>query len=261
MSRSFLTNLKIPWADFQRLSVIVLILMNMVPIWGILLWDWKVFPILFLFWAENLIIGVYNVLKLLFWSPHNTNHWKTKARIIPFFCLHYGLFALVHGFLILIIFGGLFVTDNPFIDFSDIVDTLKNQESVWAMLISTAGKIVIALTNYITSSVFNIWINLQVSWGVIALVVSHGASLFTNYFGKGEYKRGNLNQLMMQPYDRVIILHIVIMIGGFLVMLMGAQVIGLILLVALKTYADLKAHLRQHSYLAVENTNVAGLSA
>jgi hypothetical protein len=256
--RSFLTNLKIPWAEFKRISVIILVLMNLVPIVGIIFWDWKVFPILFLFWTENVIIGVSNIFKLLFWSPRNSSYWKTKARIIPFFCLHYGLFALVHGFLIVVIFGGLFVDGNPLADFSDMGATLENQGSVWNILLSIVNKLAAALVNYIASSVSDIWVNLNVGWGVAALVVSHGVSLILNYFGKGEYTRGDLNQLMVQPYTRVVILHIVILFGGFLVMLTGAQVIGLILLVALKTYVDLKAHLKQHSFPSTENTSTIG---
>jgi hypothetical protein len=233
--------------------------MNLIPIVGILFWNWKVFPIIFLFWTENLIIGAFNIIKLLLWSPRSTQYWKTKARIVPFFCLHYGLFALVHGILILIIFGGLFANGDPLVGFPDIGETLKNQGSIWNIAVSLFNKITLSLANYISTSVSDIWINLNVGWGVAGLAVSHGVSLIINYIGKGEYTRGDLNQLMVQPYTRVIILHIVIMMGGFLVMLTGAQAIGLILLVALKIYIDLIGHLKQHSFLNSEDPSIAGL--
>jgi len=68
----------------------------------------------------------------------------------------------------------------------------------------------------------------------LALAVSHTISFFVNYIGKGEYRQTSLQRLMVQPYTRVIILHITVLIGGFLVMLLGSPVVGLILLIALK---------------------------
>jgi len=51
---------------------------------------------------------------------------------------------------------------------------------------------------------------------------------------------------MFQPYGRVVIMHLTIMAGGFLGMTLGAPVLGLIVLVMLKTVIDILAHLRQH---------------
>jgi hypothetical protein len=54
---------------------------------------------------------------------------------------------------------------------------------------------------------------------------------------------------MGQPYARVVVLHLTIIGGGFLVMALGAPVLGLLLLVVLKIGVDLAAHLREHSIL------------
>jgi hypothetical protein len=79
-------------------------------------------------------------------------------------------------------------------------------------------------------------------------------SFFTNYIGKGEYKNTTLNQLMGQPYGRVVILHVTIIIGGFLVALFGSPVVGLIMLIALKTFIDIKTHLKQHTIFDTEQS-------
>ena len=55
--------------------------------------------------------------------------------------------------------------------------------------------------------------------------------------------------LMHQPYGRVIVLHIAILGGGFLVMALGSPVAGLALLVVLKIALDVRAHLKQHTQL------------
>jgi uncharacterized membrane protein AbrB (regulator of aidB expression) len=51
---------------------------------------------------------------------------------------------------------------------------------------------------------------------------------------------------MFRPYGRVMVLHVVILLGGFLVQLLGSPAPALALLVLLKTGLDLGAHLREH---------------
>jgi hypothetical protein len=69
----------------------------------------------------------------------------------------------------------------------------------------------------------------------------------------GEYKQSNLNNLMMQPYSRVVILHLTIIFGGFLMMFFGSPVVALILLVVLKTGLDMRTHLKEHEQYSVQN--------
>ena len=48
-----------------RLSLVALIVANLVPLFGVLLWDWDVFLLLLLFWAENVIIGIFGIARLI----------------------------------------------------------------------------------------------------------------------------------------------------------------------------------------------------
>ena len=50
---------------------------------------------------------------------------------------------------------------------------------------------------------------------------------------------------MFQPYGRIFVLHITIIIGGGLMMLLGSPMIGLLILVLLKIGLDLAGHLRE----------------
>ena len=217
----FLARLKINPADFKKISVIAIILTNLMPIYGVLFMGWQVFPILLLFWIENLIIGVSNVFKMLLASPGNFGQWFAKIVMIPFFCVHYGMFTLVHGFFILVFFGGFSKTGTPFPSGNDI----------WGLVA-----------------------NLQLGWAVLGLIISHTISFITNYIGNGEYKTSTLSELMAQPYGRVVILHLTILLGGFMVMALGSPMIGLILLITLKTFVDIKAHLKQHKTVSAENS-------
>ncbi|HEX5218205.1 MAG TPA: DUF6498-containing protein, partial [Verrucomicrobiae bacterium] len=77
----------------------------------------------------------------------------------------------------------------------------------------------------------------------------HGFSFAYNYIIGGEYRTTSLPALMVQPYGRVIVLHVAILGGGFLVMALGSPVAGLALLVLLKIALDVRAHLKQHGQL------------
>ena len=218
---SFLARLKINPADFKKISLIAIILTNLMPIYGVLFMGWQVFPILLLFWIENLIIGVSNVFKMILASPGNFGQWFAKIVMIPFFCVHYGMVTLVHGIFILVFFGGFIKTGSPF----------------------PSGNDILGLIAY-----------LQLGWAVLGLIISHTISFITNYIGNGEYKTSTLSDLMAQPYGRVVILHLTILLGGFMVMALGSPMIGLILLITLKTFVDIKAHLKQHKTVSAENS-------
>jgi hypothetical protein len=206
-------SLELKLADLKRPSVLFLLAANILPFVGVLAWGWEVFPILVLFWMENVVVGVFNVLKMLAATSGNSRGRANKAAMIPFFCVHYGMFTAVHGVFIFAVFGGNFFSDAPGANSSSVFDTIRNS---------------------------------QLLWGTLALLVSHGASFIVNYLGKGEYKRTSLNELMMQPYGRVIVLHLTIIFGGFLLTIIGSPVAGLIVLIVIKLGIDLFAHLAQH---------------
>ena len=49
----------------QRPSAYALILANLMPVAGVVLFDWNVVTILILYWAESVVIGIVNVLRLI----------------------------------------------------------------------------------------------------------------------------------------------------------------------------------------------------
>ena len=56
----------------------------------------------------------------------------------------------------------------------------------------------------------------------------------------------SVEEQMFQPYQRIMILHVTIIFGGFLTMSMGSPVIALIFMGVLKTVVDVWAHLNEH---------------
>lgn len=229
------------FSKFQS-SAIALIAANALPLFGVLFFGWDTFTIVFLYWAENVVIGAINVLKMLACSPNanllvwgdvdpndklnrermersrgdavNLLRWGNQASklfFIPFFILHYGGFCFVHGLFIFAIFG----RESGFGPFGGVDN----------------------FTRVLTEQ--HLWLCLA------ALTASHLVSFFTNFIGRGEYLRTTVPQQMFRPYARIVILHIAILIGGIIAFTLGSNFFVLLLLVAGKTLLDLSLHLRE----------------
>ena len=195
------------------ISVIVLILTNLIPLMGVLFFEWSIASIIFLYWLENVVIGFYNVLKMITVRRQTSPgthvprimQYIAKAFTIGFFILHYGAFTAAHGL---------------------VVTRLLQAFSPYSFR--------------------------EVLVGFIALLVSHGVSFAQNFIGKEEYARVTLGTLMHQPYHRVLVMHISILLGVVVgVMLTPTPLLGvLVVLIILKTFLDLGAHIREHKNVA-----------
>ena len=233
--------------DWLRPPVVALVLANLVPLAGVFIFHWEVFPLLFLFWLENVAIGIINALKMLLASSGDlsnmTNNpelrqkllnappeqlkvltnpaaqWVFKLALIPFFCFHYGMFTAVHGVFIVVLFGGASHHVPGFLNVSMILQIIRENHLEWAF----AG-----------------------------LVTSHLISFGYNYLWRGEFRRTNVMVQMLQPYSRVVMLHLTILIGGFLMMLLQSPAVGLALLVCLKIIFDLRGHQAEREKFSTE---------
>ena len=188
-------------------SFVALILANAFPIFGVLFLGWTVFPLMLLYWLENVIVGGVNVLKMLLAQPGDPVRWAGKLFLIPFFIVHFGGFTYVHGMMLFALFG-----PKP-------IDPFGFPHALPAVIRAN-----------------------HLGWGVASLLASHGFSFLWNYLRNGEYQRASLQTLMGQPYSRVIVLHMTVLFGGWVVMLLGSPLGALIILIALKTAADLRGH-------------------
>ena len=206
-----------------KVSGLVLVLANLVPVYGVLALGWDVFPVMLLFWLENVVVGVLNVLRLLVARPQEGASWAAKVFIIPFFCLHYGIFTLVHGVFVFVLFsgGGVMGDAGPFAggDPEPFPTSEVVRESISALGLGIP---------------------------LVLLTVSHLFSFVWNFLLGGEYRRNSLQEIMFRPYGRIVVLHLAILIGGFLAMSLGSPVWALLLLIGLKIGLDVKGHLRTH---------------
>ena len=80
----------------RNVSLALLVAANLLPVLGVLYWDWDVFSIMFLFWCENVVIGLFGVAKTV----------KVGGLFLAaFFLVHYGGFMFGHLMVIMMLFA------------------------------------------------------------------------------------------------------------------------------------------------------------
>ena len=205
----------------SRLTPYLLIAANLLPLLGVLLGGWDVASIVVFFWAENLIIGAFNILKMLSYGT------AKSAFFALFFAVHYGGFTAGHG---------LFIAELFDIDMHNRLDleALLPGVGVFELLREAIAQF--------AASAPPLWF-----WGFIALIISHGGSMLLNYFGRNERALTTADELMSAPYKRLVILHVSIILGGLGVEALGSPLPLLVMLVVLKVALDLRAHLLEHN--------------
>jgi hypothetical protein len=197
-------------------AVVALIVANLIPLIGVLFFGWSVWNILIVYWLENGIVGVFNVLKMATAQGTGLPEGLTatnrpvaetrKSRLIPFFIIHYGLFWVVHG---------IFVLTLPFL--------FTGEPG------SASGVIPVAIL-----------------FAAVGLGISHLVSYVWNYQHGGEYRRTSAAQLMFAPYGRLMVLHMTIILGAVAIGTTGAQSAAVAILVAIKIAIDIGLHLTEH---------------
>ena len=202
-------------------AVIALIVANVIPLIGVLLLGWSVWNILVIYWLENGVVGVLNVLKMSIATGTATSpsprflingrpaSAMSNSALIPFFVMHYGIFWVVHGIFVL---------------------TLPTFMSLSA---GTGGPGMGLDLGYILLA-------------AIPLAISHGLSFWWNFLRGGEYRRVTPAGLLFAPYRRLMALHLTIVFGALAVSLTGAPVAAVAILVGIKTLLDLGLHLAEH---------------
>ncbi|MFV8816396.1 DUF6498-containing protein [Haliea sp. E17] len=213
------------YAGARRLaSLVALVLVNLIPLAGVLLFDWDVAALMILYWSENLVIGFYTLVKLVVKSP--IGGWFSGL----FFLIHYGGFCGVHGLFIVTM-----LLDEKFSAFPD------DPWPLWLVF----PQILFNVIGHVISLAPPEWL-----WSFAALFISHGVSFVANFLLADERDRLSKSQIMNAPYGRVIVLHLAVLFGGFAVLALGQPMFMLVILVLLKLGVDIAFHLREHGKTA-----------
>ena len=77
-------------SDLFTLSTLILILANLVPIFGALYFDWNLTSVLLIYWAESAVVGFYNFCKIIVIGG------RSSVFHGGFFVVHFGIFMTIH---------------------------------------------------------------------------------------------------------------------------------------------------------------------
>jgi hypothetical protein len=207
------------------LPVALAVGLNAITVLGVVVFGWPVGNVFILFWVENAVIGAWNAVRILTArgdgrgerAPTITINGRPTAgkpiTLALFFCVHYGLFCLVHA-----VFTGF------------VAYTL----GVEASFVFLGLPIVLIVIRY-TVEVYSVW------------------------FGAGQRDVVSPAKAMLQPYPRIIVLHVTVLIAFVVTLsqldgssvpdllqptvtalgsLAGRDVWLVLLLIGLKTVAD-----------------------
>lgn len=204
------------------MSLTALILVNLVPLAGVLWFGWRMFDVLMLFWMESVVIGVINLLRM---AVRLFGAGELKGVVlIPFFTVHYFGFCAAHGLILVLVFGPPGLSPAQVLGSSGFFEIIRQ-------LLSEP----------------------TLRWGLIAIAASHLFSFLANFLWAGEWRRTGIDVLMGAPYGRIMLMHVVLVIGAAIFMAIGQPIYALALLVALKILADASAHLRERRKLGGAN--------
>lgn len=195
----------------RRLDAALAIGSAAVIAYGVLVLGWPVFVVMALFWFENVVIGGLNVLRMLV-SGMRIGAVGVLGALFTgaFFTVHYGLFTAVHGTFVVMLFG--------------LPDMGQD-----AMDGGLAGPLVRMLERLTAD---------RGAWLAMLAIIAVQAVNFVQWGIETRDRPTPLKELMGAPYGRIMVLHVTLIAGGFLVMSLKAPVLGALLLIALKLAYD-----------------------
>lgn len=182
-----------------------LIIANLIPVIGVWLLNWSAKEVFLVYCFETIIIGFFTLLKMLITGLIiKKDAWETTGGsstkqpfwfFMLFFLLHYGLFVSVQM--------GIFFAVSGIGDEAGI--TFFNFFSKWPSLLTNDA--------YIMLGVF---------------IVSYGFRLTTDFILTGDYKISSLGYLMFQPYGRIFIQQVTVIIGSMFLSFGAAKIFILV---------------------------------
>ena len=219
-------------------SALSLLAANLMPLAGVLFLGWSVSSVFGAYWVETVIISLFVLVKdpiAVLYGPRpgydNPKGHKLPVRDQRIIESFIGIiFVLVTICIYLPIFL-LFV--------NKIAPSPAGNTTIFLPWTQSGGGI--------GMKAFNI----PLSWDSILLVAipffaSHLISFYSNFIRGREYETSLSNEIISRFMDRIVVMHLTIMVGGVAVLLFGLPAIAVAGLVVIKTYVDFRAHIAEH---------------
>lgn len=201
---------------YREPTVRSLLIVNAIPLVGVLFFGWDFFTLISIYWLETVIIGFYTLVRLGLITGMQVFFF------IPFFIVHMGAFMSAHW-----LFLSFFVPPPEL-----------------------RGHPILSLQAALARP--------EVKWMVVFMLISHGVSFYWHFWrnrkvdfppGFEMKKNKKFEAIIFEPYRRIVIMHVTIILGAFPVFMFGSATWMFAVLVVLKTVADLNSHSKVHGLL------------
>lgn len=174
-----------------------------------LLYLGKISPIaiLFTYFLETIVIGIFNVLKML-WSILYGKSEKSGFSLIFFFLFHYGFFVAIQSIFGFALFGieGKGIIKEPF-------NIIENYSAILQLE--------------------------DIKFALPAILFTHLGKFIADYIQNEKYKIFTASELMTKPYVRIFFQQFVVIISFFFIVFSKAGFIAAILLILFRLFVDL----------------------
>lgn len=195
------------------LSDLFLILVNLVPLWGVWFRDWNAGEVFIVYCLESIIAGLYNALMMLLALvvQHRAVQRNPAAAtvkpegywIILFFLAHYGFFV--------------FIQLSIFLGVTSIGDA---SGGVFPFLFH--------IRDYLSE---------PMEWVVLLLIASYGLYMVKDFILSGAYRIARADKLLFAPYARIFVQQFCVILGSFIIGL-GAGKVFILIFVVIKLYFE-----------------------
>lgn len=183
---------------------LLIVLINLIPVYGVLNWGWQSFDLIFLYWLENLVIGFFMLLGILIRRYPEAGEIVMSMISIPFTAFHYTVFCIFHGIFIAAIFSKLEAGRDPL-------------EAFYSLVIIEVQ-------------------SLDVKIALVALFIMHFFQWIKDKIDSNFITEPG--KLIFTSYIRIVITHLTIFICGFFLSSAGNPAIGLLFIVVIKIVSD-----------------------
>ena len=188
---------------------------NAIPVIGVLLFGWSAFPLLVFYWIENVVVGAFNVLKILisgFTKSGAALYWAVPMAV--FFTLHYGIFCIVHGYVLI---GMLTI--------AEITMTNVEPDSHAFELLPRVMKALVE--------------DQDLAWSVVGLIAIQLGAFILLWLWSGKWRESDPVRQVFEPYGRVIVLHLTLFFAAIPVVLIGQPQFAVFMLAVMKSGLEL----------------------
>ena len=175
---------KLSKSDFFLISA------NLLPVVGVFAWNWSPYEVFMVYALETIIVGLFTLLKMAIvtairktdiWYNGNSRTTQSGFFFMLFFLVHYGLFVAIQTGLFIRVSGIGRQHHAGFFDFFLHWPQYLGKDA-WYML-----------TGFLISYCFH---------------------LIWNFLRTGQYKTISMMHLMFQPYGRIFIQQVTVILGS-----------------------------------------------